>query len=87
VEELSSEKKDKIVKFSIPPIKCKTCEVLNAKWYNTLSNEYSCDECVPRGCSCRLQKKPDASGCKIDDYDYTLDKHKRELPCEDWTKI
>jgi hypothetical protein len=86
VDDLSPEEKDKLVKFSLPLEKCENCAT-NAKWFNSLLKEYSCDECVPRGCSCKLKKIPDRSGLNVEDYEYILDKHGRELPCEDWKKI
>lgn len=87
VDDLSIDEKKKIVKFSLPLEKCKICSCSNAKWFNTLLKDYACDECVPRGCSCKLKKKPNRSGLNIQDYEYLLDKHGRELPCEDWIRI
>ena len=87
VGSLSKDQKQKIVKFSAPAEKCNTCAIVNAKWFNSLSKEYACDNCIPRGCSCRLKKKSDRSGFNIQDYEYMMDKHGRELPCEDWSKF
>jgi hypothetical protein len=81
------EGKQKLIKFSLPPEKCKVCKVANAKWFNSLLKEYSCDECIPRGCSCRLKRKHNFFGLQIEDYEYILDKQGKELPCEDWKKI
>jgi hypothetical protein len=87
VDDLSLEEKQKLIKFCLPPEKCKICLSSNAKWYNSLLKEYACDECIPRGCSCRLKKIPNSSGLYVEDYEYVLDKHGKELPCEDWGKI
>jgi hypothetical protein len=87
VNNLTSEEKNKIVKFYAPSEKCRFCLIKNAKWINNLLKEYACDECIPRGCSCRLKKRTDRTGLHIEDYDYDLDKHGREKPCEDWKKI
>jgi len=83
----SVEEKQKLLKFSLPPEKCKFCKTLNAKWYNSLLKEHSCDECIPRGCSCRLKKIRNSSGFHIEDYEYILDKQGKELPCENWQKM
>jgi len=87
VDDLSLEEKGKIVKFSVPPEKCKICLCSDAKWFNTLLKDHACDDCVPRGCSCRLKKMSNRSGLYVEDYEYILDKHGREIPCEDWIKI
>lgn len=87
IDDLSTDEKKKIVKFSLPPEKCKTCLYSNAKWFNTILNDYACNECVPRGCSCKLKKIFNLSGLNVEDYEYILDKNGKELPCEDWVKI
>jgi len=87
VDDLSTLETKKLVKFSLPPEKCKTCSCSNAKWFNTLLKEYACDGCVPRGCSCKLKKIYNRSGLNVQDYEYLSDKQGKELPCEDWIKI
>lgn len=87
VGDLSTDEKKKIVKFSLPSEKCKTCLYSNAKWFNVVLKEYACDDCVPRGCSCKLKKIYNRSGLRVEDYEYFVDKRNRELPCEDWIKI
>jgi len=77
---------NKIVKFELPAEKCGYCSVNDATWKNTLVNDYTCDECVPRGCSCRLYKKTKRAAF-LAQYDYEKDKDGKELPCEDWEKL
>jgi hypothetical protein len=86
-EDLTPEEKQKLIKFSIPSEKCKTCLHANAKWYNSVLKEFACNDCVPTGCSCKLKKITHRSGLNVEDYEYILDKTGKELPCEDWVKI
>jgi hypothetical protein len=77
-----------VLAFILPKPKCGYCGVQNAKWKNELVNDFACDECVPRGCSCHLYEKPNKrKSFSIEDYEYKTDKNGRELPCEDWTKL
>ena len=77
---------NKIIKFKLPKTKCNGC-IKNAVWKNSISGVCCCDECVPRGCSCRLYKKVKRAVFFIDNYDYKKNKNKLEFPCEDWEKI
>jgi len=77
---------NKIVEFKTPTQKCSYCSVKNATWNNTIINDVTCDECVPRGCSCRLYKTGKRAAF-LAQYDYEKDKNGKELPCEDWEKI
>lgn len=72
--------------FKIRPI-CGICEVSKAIWENSIIEEYCCNECVPRGCSCRLRKMRKNKFFSIDNYTYTLGDDGEELPCEDWHKF
>jgi len=77
---------NKIIKFKLPKIKCYGCPQ-DAIWRNTISGVCYCNECVPRGCSCRLYKKAKRAVFLIGNYDYKKDRRGLELPCEDWDKI
>lgn len=83
----SSEEKKKIVLFELPKDKCTFCDALEAKWKNKVLMENACNNCVPRGCSCKLQIKQGRTGLRIQDYEYCIDRLGNELPCEDWEKI
>lgn len=78
---------DKIIPFTPKKDKCGYCGVVDAKWKNIVILEYSCDECVPRGCSCNIYKKTNRSSFSVEDYEYKKDRKGRDLPCEDWIKI
>jgi len=77
----------KIIKVTFSRYKCSNCVVKEALWKNTLTLVYACDECVPRGCSCRLYKRTKRAAFLIKQYDYQKDKTGKSLPCEDWEKI
>jgi len=78
----------KIIKVKFSRNKCTNCEVREAIWRNIFSTTvYACDECVPRGCSCRLYKKAKRAAFLIKQYDHQKDKFGKYLPCEDWEKI
>ena len=64
--------------------KCVYCEENDAIWENSVIKEYCCNECVPRGCSCRLFKIKKRKSFSIDNYYYAKDEFGEELPCEDW---
>lgn len=83
----SSEEKEKIVLFDLPKINCDFCGVSEAKWQNIIMKEHACNNCVPRGCSCKLKVKEGRTGLKVQDYEYCTDKKGNELPCEDWIKV
>lgn len=87
VNVFSSSEKEKIIPFKLEPIKCDYCLVQIAKWKNTIITEYACDDCIPRGCSCRLYEKKKRNGFSIENYKYLTDKKGRELPCEEWENI
>ena len=72
--------------FKIRPF-CGLCEVNKAVWENSIIEEYRCNECVPRGCSCRLRKIRKNNFFLIDNYTYTIGDDGEELPCEDWHKF
>lgn len=75
----------KIIKFTR---KCNYCKVQIARWVNRLEDDLCCDDCVPRGCSCRLfLKNRKARIFKVDNYDYKKDSKGRALPCENWEKL
>jgi hypothetical protein len=84
---LSPEQKEKIILFEIPKVKCNFCDVTEAKWQNIILKDYACDDCVPRGCSCKLKVKEGRKGFSIRDYEYCTDKKGNELPCEDWVRF
>lgn len=77
----------KIIRVKFSKYKCSTCTVREAKWKNTFSALYACDECVPRGCSCRLYRKAKRAAFLIKQYDYQKDKKGKLLHCEDWIKL
>lgn len=87
VDVFTPEQKEKIVPFVLKNEKCCFCGVSDAKWKHYLLNECVCNDCVPRGCSCTLKKIKGRTGLEIEDYEYLLDKHGNEIPCEDWKKI
>jgi len=67
---------------------CSYCDVKNAKWVNTVVEDYACDECIPRGCSCVMYAVDgNESNLAISNWDYKKDKKGDELPCEDWIKL
>jgi len=72
--------------FKVRPI-CSICRVSKAIWENSIIEEYCCNECVPRGCSCRLRKIRKNKFFLIENYTYMLDNDGEELPCEDWHKF
>jgi hypothetical protein len=72
--------------YKIRP-KCMICGVNLAIWENSILKDYCCDECVPRGCSCRLRKIKKNKSFFVDNYTYTLGEDGQELPCEDWHKF
>jgi hypothetical protein len=79
------DKSKKIIKFTI---KCNYCKVQIARWHNKQENDYACEECIPRGCGCRIYctvKNPRTF--KISNYDYFKGKDGRVLPCENWSKL
>lgn len=78
---------DNIIPFKTPKQKCTYCDAKPAKWKNTVYTDYTCDDCVPRGCSCKLYRNSRSSKILIRNYDYELDEQGRELPCEDWIKL
>jgi hypothetical protein len=82
---LSKEQKDKVVLIKLET-KCSFCGIVNPKWKNILTFDYACNDCVPRGCSCRLYLKDQRKPFSIENYAYQLDKNGEELPCEDWIK-
>ena len=75
--------KDKRNVFQKRP-KCFYCEVKDAVWENSILNEYCCNECVPRGCSCRLFKIKKSKLFSVSNYAYMRNEFYEELPCEDW---
>jgi hypothetical protein len=82
-----SSEKENIIPFKLEPEKCAYCLVQLAKWKNTMITEYACEDCVPRGCSCRLYKKNKRNSFSVQNYDYVKDEKGRELPCEEWEKF
>lgn len=72
--------------FKIRPI-CGICGVSKAIWENSIIEEYCCNQCVPRGCSCRLRKMKRNKFFSIENYTYILGDDGEELPCEDWHKF
>jgi hypothetical protein len=64
--------------------KCFYCEINDAIWENSMLKEYCCNDCVPRGCSCRLFQVKKRKKFLIDNYSYQRDEFGNELPCEDW---
>lgn len=72
--------------FGIRP-KCMLCGVKQAIWENSILEDYCCDECVPRGCSCRLRKIKKNTNFLIENYIYSIGEDGLELPCEDWHKF
>lgn len=77
---------NKIIKFILPKTKCQTCGVRDAKWKHNYLFNYACEDCVPRGCSCRILKNTKRAAFLVQ-YEYKKDKNGREFPCEDWDKI
>lgn len=77
---------NKIIKFILPKIKCEMCGVKNAKWKHNYLDNYVCDDCVPRGCSCKIVRNRKRTDF-LSQYEYKTDKRGRELPCEDWDKF
>ena len=64
-----------------------------AQWINGSTEDYYCEDCVPRGCSCAqfLKKKAeikcDDKGCIInppEDYEDGKDEQGRLFPCCDY---
>jgi hypothetical protein len=76
----------KIIKFILPKSKCQTCGVKDAKWRHSYLFHYACDDCVPRGCSCRILKNSKRAAFLIQ-YEYKKDKRGKEYPCEDWDRF
>ena len=72
---------DNIIPFPKQTEKCMFC-AKQAKWKHSYLNEYTCDDCVPRNCSCTLYKRVKRASFLIRDYDY-----KRNKTCEDWNKL
>lgn len=71
-----------------PKVKCSYCVVCDARWVNTLVTDYACDECIPRGCSCRIYcTTEDGYDYNVDNWEYEKDSNGNELPCEDWVII
>jgi hypothetical protein len=67
---------------------CSYCKVQKPNWFNTLMFDYACDDCVPRGCSCRIYpKNGDENDCNTNNWDYMRDENGKYLPCEDWERI
>ena len=83
----TDEQKQKVIPIDLPDLLCSFCNSKNVKWKNSLSFYYSCDECVPRGCSCNLYKLSERTDFSIDDYEYKLGDDNLEIPCEDWDRI
>jgi hypothetical protein len=83
-KDLDVDQQDKILPIKIETDKCDNCGSTEVKWKNTLLFIFACDECVPRGCSCRLKKIKERETFFISDYVYEEDSEGNELPCEDW---
>ena len=83
----SDDQKKKITPIVLPDFLCSFCNSKAVRWKNNISFYYSCDECVPRGCSCNLYKLSERIDFSIDDYEYKLGEDGLELPCEDWDRI
>jgi hypothetical protein len=64
--------------------KCIYCGTSDAQWENSILKEYCCNDCVPRGCSCRLYKIKNQKNFSIENFSYEKDEFGDELPCEDW---
>jgi hypothetical protein len=64
--------------------KCFYCDIKDAVWENSILEEYCCNDCVPRGCSCRLFKIKKNKRFSIENYYYSKNSFGEELPCEDW---
>lgn len=78
---------ENIIPFVKPKDKCGYCVVKVAKWKHEIVDDYACDDCVPRGCSCHIYEKRKRKSFSVDNYEYKKDKCGRELPCEEWIKI
>lgn len=87
IKVFTTEQKLKIVPIVLSDILCFYCGMSNVSWKNVLTFDYSCSECVPRGCSCRLYKASERNGFSVQDYKYELDEDGKELPCEDWERL
>lgn len=72
---------DKIIFFPKQIRKCMFCNK-PAKWKHSYMNDYTCNDCVPRNCSCTLYNKSKRVSFIDKDYDY-----KRNKVCEDWNKM
>jgi|688.fasta_scaffold1554227_1 hypothetical protein len=73
---------------SFKKIACSYCSLKNAVWINTIVEDYACDECIPRGCSCVMYPKDgNENNLSISNWDYKKDDEGNELPCEDWRKL
>jgi hypothetical protein len=77
---------NKIINFVLLKTKCEICGVRDAKWKHSYLFNYACNDCVPRGCSCRLLKKTKRAAFLIQ-YEYRKDRNGKEYPCEDWNKL
>lgn len=67
--------------------KCEYCIVQDACWENIVVKSYCCDECVPRGCSCRLYIPEKRRHFSVENYIYKTDSNGNDLPCEDWVNF
>lgn len=73
---------------SFKKIKCSYCGIKPSTWINTVVEDYACDDCIPRGCSCTMYAVDgDNANYSISNWDYKKDKQGNELPCEDWRKL
>lgn len=83
----SEDQKDKVIPLKLPDLVCTFCNCKKVKWKNSILFYYSCDACVPRGCSCTLYKLSERTDFSIEDYDYKLGNDGLEIPCEEWERI
>lgn len=83
----TKEQKEKIVPVEQSSFRCFYCGNKKVYWKNSTTNDLSCKDCVPRGCSCKLYKVSKRTNFSIDDYQYELDSDGLELPCEEWEKL
>jgi hypothetical protein len=75
----------KVIKFVLPARKCIYCGLNFAIWKNSISNVVSCDDCVPRGCRCKIGKTKRA--VFLQNSEQKKDHKGRDVPCEDWYRI